>query len=72
VLSSPELFDATIGITEVIEPAAIAAQVDVASLEDAVQINDLNKLTPKVSSCEEGGCNDDDNVNNTQQNDFSI
>jgi len=72
VLSSPELFDATIGITEVIESAAIAAQVDVASLEDAVQINDLNKLTPKVSSCEEGGCNDDDNVNNTQQNDFSI
>ena len=66
VLSSPELLDpasildATIGITEVIESATSDAQVDVASLEDALQIS------------EEGNNIDDANVINTQQHDFRI
>jgi len=52
VLSSPELLDpalvldATIGITQVIESAASSARVDVASLEDAVQISDVNWRMP--------------------------
>mmetsp|Transcript_32284 Transcript_32284/g.65685 ORF Transcript_32284/g.65685 Transcript_32284/m.65685 type:complete len:866 (+) Transcript_32284:210-2807(+) len=87
VLSSPELLDpalvldATIGITQVIESAASSARVDVASLEDAVQISDLNSYEPSASSdalvgatVGEGGgeLSDDTNVVNTQQHDFNI
>eukprot|EP00984_Skeletonema_dohrnii_P018382 scaffold8562_cov102-Skeletonema_dohrnii-CCMP3373.AAC.9 len=56
VLSSPELLDpalvldATIGITQVIESAASSARVDVASLEDAVQISDLSSYEPSATS----------------------
>eukprot|EP00975_Prorocentrum_lima_P023657 4978984-Prorocentrum_lima.AAC.1 len=56
VLSSPELLDpalvldATIGITQVIESAASSARVDVASLEDAVQISVLNSYEPSATS----------------------
>jgi len=78
VLSSPDLLDpalvldATIGITEVIESAASAARVDVSSLDDAVQMNDLNNYEP--SSHEVSDANNDESTNeiNTQQHDFSL
>jgi len=76
VLSSPELLDpamvlnATIGnITEILESAAFNAPVDVASLEDALQISDCSNY--ELSSHEEGK-NDNENEVNTQQHDFSI
>ncbi len=77
VLSSPDLLDpalvldATIGITEVIESAASAARVDVALLDDAVQISDINNYEP---SAFEASNNDNDGANeiNTQQHDFLI
>eukprot|EP00984_Skeletonema_dohrnii_P005891 scaffold2086_cov107-Skeletonema_dohrnii-CCMP3373.AAC.2 len=87
VLSSPELLDpalvldATIGITQVIESAASSARVDVASLEDAVQISDVNSYEPSATSdapveatVGEGGgeLSNDTNVINTQQHDFNI
>eukprot|EP00573_Skeletonema_grethae_P010151 CAMPEP_0201709902 /NCGR_PEP_ID=MMETSP0578-20130828/58345_1 /ASSEMBLY_ACC=CAM_ASM_000663 /TAXON_ID=267565 /ORGANISM="Skeletonema grethea, Strain CCMP 1804" /LENGTH=852 /DNA_ID=CAMNT_0048198899 /DNA_START=101 /DNA_END=2659 /DNA_ORIENTATION=+ len=77
VLSSPDLLDpamvldATIGITEVIESAASAARVDVALLDDAVQISDINNYEPssfEVSNNE----NDGTKEINTQQHDFLI